>query len=346
MKSLIITIITLTLALTANAQTEPLQFRLILDNGYFSVTNAKTGQRLGGVSLEKWKRIATYTDNRHAALDVTAGVVAGRGSREHTVNPNSPVYTVADYKSGKALAPTGTEERGRYFVIMSDTKVHGRYEAIVLEPRSIARAAPAEMSQGRESDFVKDSTLPSAAVQRPSDISVGSIHDIVHSVELRDGPGETYEKKINQKASDTLRRIWYMSVDSDTTVKVLDVKGEWVQVQVIEPDWLADTHRGWIPVSALKGGKATHKRNGWISHTCFVYSGKNANSKRTGYLSQRSAVHVVDDESGWLELPAWDIAKPVMDLTTNDFLDEAQKKRTMYIEASNFTETPPGNWGR
>jgi hypothetical protein len=336
MKSLIITIIALALALMASAQSQPSEFRVILDNGYFSVTDAKTGQRLGGVSLEKWKRIATYTDNRHAALDVTAGVVAGRGSREHTLNPSSPVYTMADYKSGKALVPTGTEERGRYFVIMSDAKVHGRYEAIVLEgKRSTASAAPAEMSQGGESDFVKDSTLPSAAVQRPSDISVGSTYDILRSVELRDGPGETYEKKVDQKASDAIRRIWYMSVYSDTTVKVLDVKGDWVEI-------VADSYfRGWIPISALKGGKATQKRDGWISHTCFVYLAKDAKSKRIGYLSQRSFVHVADDESGWLKLPEGEL-KPVMDQTTNDFLDEAQMKRTMYIEASNFTETPPG----
>ena len=130
-----IIIITLALALTVSAQSQLSQFRVTLDNGYFSVTNAKTGQWLGGVSLEKWKRIATYTDNRHAALDVTAGVVAGGGSREHTVDPNSPVYTMADYKSGKALLPTGTEERGRYSVIMSDAKVHGRYEAIIVEAK-------------------------------------------------------------------------------------------------------------------------------------------------------------------------------------------------------------------
>ena len=133
MKSSIIIIITLALALTVSAQSQPSQFRVTLDNGYFSVTNAKTGQWLGGVSLEKWKRIATYTDNRHAALDVTAGAVAGGGSREHTVDPNSPVYTMADYKSGKA--PTGTEERGHYFVIMSDAMVHGRYEAIIVEAK-------------------------------------------------------------------------------------------------------------------------------------------------------------------------------------------------------------------
>jgi len=184
-----------------------------------------------------------------------------------------------------------------------------------------------------------------ASAQTQSDITVGSTYDIVRSVELRDGPGPNHDKKINQKASDSMRRIEYMSVDSSTTVTVLDVKGDWAEVQVVEPKSLADTHRGWIPLSALKRGKATHKRDGWIAHTCFVYSAKDSKSKRIGYIQHHAAVSVVDDGSGWLELPTWDI-KPVMDLKTNDFVSEAQMKRPMYIEASNFTETPPGFWGR
>ena len=185
--------------------------------------------------------------------------------------------------------------------------------------------------------------VPSAQTQ--SDVVVDSTYDITRSVELRDGPGENYEKKLNQKASDSTRRIEYLVVDRSTTVKVLDVKGDWAEVQVVEPKWRADTHRGWMPVSALKRGKATSKRNGWISHTCFVYAAKDPKSKRVGYLQQRAAVSVLDDGSGWLELPSWDI-NPVMDPKINDFLSEAEMKRPMYFEAANFTETAPGFWGQ
>ena len=91
-----------------------------------------------------------------------------------------------------------------------------------------------------------------ASAQTPSEIVVGATFDVVRSVELRDGPGEKHEKKINQKASDVLRRLDYMSVDSSTTVKVLELKGDWAEVQIVEPTPLASTHRGWIPVNALK----------------------------------------------------------------------------------------------
>jgi len=180
-----------------------------------------------------------------------------------------------------------------------------------------------------------------ASAQTSPEIVVGATFDVARSVELRDGPGEKHDKKINQKASDVLRRLEYMSVDSSTTVKVLDLKGDWAEVQVVEPTHLTDTHRGWIPVSALKRGKATRKRDGWLTNTCFVYAAKDTKSKRVGYITQGAAVSVVDDGSGWLELPAWGI-NPVKGVETHDFLSDAQMKRSLYIEASKFTETPPG----
>ncbi len=183
--------------------------------------------------------------------------------------------------------------------------------------------------------------LKLTATVPPSEFTVGTTYDILRSVELHDGPGEKYDKKLNQVASDNSRQIEYLSVDPSTTVKVLDLKGDWTEVQVVEPTFFADTHRGWIPASALKSGKATHKRNGWITHTCFVYAQKDAKSKRIGYLSQGAAVNVVDDESGWLELPAWGV-NPVQNSENNKFLlSEGLMKRAMYLEASNFTQTPP-----
>ena len=180
-----------------------------------------------------------------------------------------------------------------------------------------------------------------ASAQTRTDITVGSLYDIVSEVELHDGPGQKYEKKVNQKGSETLHRITYLSVDQSTTVKVLSVKGDWVEIQLVEPTELADTHRGWIPASALKRGKATHKRDGWITQACSVYSAKDPKSKRVGFLRQGSAVNVVDDGSGWLEVSSWGM-NPVMDMKSGELLDETQIKSPMFIERANFTQTPPG----
>ena len=141
-----------------------------------------------------------------------------------------------------------------------------------------------------------------ASAHGQTDITIGSTYDIVRSIDLRDGPGEKHPKKINQKASDVLRRVEYLSVDASTTVKLLDVKGEWAEIQVTEPAFLADTHRGWIPLSAIKRGKATRKLEGWVEHTCLVYAKKDTKSQAIGFLPQRGAVSVVDDGDGWLEI--------------------------------------------
>jgi hypothetical protein len=182
------------------------------------------------------------------------------------------------------------------------------------------------------------------SAQTQSDVTVGSTYDIVRSIDLRDGPGEKYPKKINQKASDVLRRVDYLSVAPSTTVKVLDVKGKWAEIQVTEPAFLADTHRGWIPLAAIKRGKVTRKLEGWVEHTCLVYAKKDTKSQPIGFLPQRAGVSVVDDADGWLEIrtnglaPAQDT---VMDVKTNTLLGKARVKPPMYIEAKNFKELPP-----
>jgi hypothetical protein len=133
MKKITAAITLIALILVASAQTPQgvlARFRVIIDNGYCRVTDARDGQYQGGISIEKRKSMGASTNNRHMALDVTAGVIAGGGSRAHTTDPNSPVVTLAESKD-KNKAVTATEERGHLFVMASDTKAKGHYEAIV-----------------------------------------------------------------------------------------------------------------------------------------------------------------------------------------------------------------------
>ena len=70
-----------------------------------------------------------------------AAVVVGNGSREHSVDPNSPVYTLADREAKKATEATGTFENGLVFVILSDLRTGGRYEAKI-HVSKLEEAAP------------------------------------------------------------------------------------------------------------------------------------------------------------------------------------------------------------
>ena len=62
---------------------------------------------MGRTTFERLGVVTPTQDKlRHVALDVTAAVVAGNGSRERIVNPLHKVYTVADHKKGKAAYAT------------------------------------------------------------------------------------------------------------------------------------------------------------------------------------------------------------------------------------------------
>ena len=87
---------------------------------------------MGRTTFERLGVVTPTQDKlRHVALDVTAAVVVGNGSRERIVNPLHKVYTVTDHKKGKAAYVTMTLEHDVTFVLSSDTQTNGRYEALI-----------------------------------------------------------------------------------------------------------------------------------------------------------------------------------------------------------------------
>ena len=170
----------------------------------------------------------------------------------------------------------------------------------------------------------------------------GREYDITKESELREGPGKNYAKKINQKASDLLETIQYMSVDTSVTIKLLQVKDQWAEVQITQPEHLAGTHRGWIPKEYIQGGANSAKLDGWIQHTCRVYEGKSTTSKVVGFLTPPAAVGVADDGSGWLRV----VHGPIKVEGTDRYLASHDFDAGLYIEAAHFTTTIPGKWSK
>ena len=184
----------------------------------------------------------------------------------------------------------------------------------------------------------RTSDLPSSSPPRSSSPPLKEF-DIVRSCDLRSGPGNEYERKINQKASDKIGEIHYLSLDTSVTVKILQTQGDWLEIQVTQPEFLRDSYRGWVPRDVVKGGAATNKLSGWIRHTCRVYPAPDKSSKPVGYLSPPSSVGVADDGSGWLRL----LQGPVKDEATDEFLDIAFDPG-LYIQKSMFTTELPAKW--
>ena len=110
----------------------PAQLRVSVKKGIITLTDVNSGKVLGRTTFERWGVVAPTQDKlRHVALDVAAAVVAGNGSRARIVNPFHQVYAVADHKKGKAAYVTMTLEHDVAFVLASDTRTNGRYEALI-----------------------------------------------------------------------------------------------------------------------------------------------------------------------------------------------------------------------
>lgn len=60
------------------------------------------------------------------------------------------------------------------------------------------------------------------------------------------------EKVLNHKATNALGETTYCEINRECIVKILDGEDEWVKIQVIDPDWLSDSHVGWVKKSCIE----------------------------------------------------------------------------------------------
>lgn len=66
-------------------------------------------------------------------------------------------------------------------------------------------------------------------------------------IDIRKGPGDKFEKLINEKATAALNETQYAQVDNSVKVVILENNGAWSKIKVVDPEWLSNTHIGWIP---------------------------------------------------------------------------------------------------
>lgn len=90
--------------------------------------------------------------------------------------------------------------------------------------------------------------------QNKNDTSAtNNIYNIIgKNVVVRSGPGENFDKIINKKATEALGETNYCEVDNSFRIIIEETKGEWSKIKVLEPDWLSETHNGWIPTANIQ----------------------------------------------------------------------------------------------
>lgn len=74
------------------------------------------------------------------------------------------------------------------------------------------------------------------------------------NIVIRKGPGDNYDKLINEKASEALKEIQYAQVDYSVKIIINETNGDWSKIRVIDPEWLYYTHIGWIPTKCILKG--------------------------------------------------------------------------------------------
>lgn len=110
--------------------------------------------------------------------------------------------------------------------------------------QSVASQAPSQPSR----------SVPAAC--DASTVVTGKKYNVLGSgINVRKGPGTSFEKIINQKATSILKTAQYISIDDTTTVFEECTKDGWSWIRVIDPDWLKDSHRGWVLSKYLDKGQ-------------------------------------------------------------------------------------------
>ncbi|MCG8096018.1 MAG: hypothetical protein JAZ17_20765 [Candidatus Thiodiazotropha endolucinida] len=99
-----------------------------------------------------------------------------------------------------------------------------------------------------------------------STVITGKKYSVLGSgINVRKGPGTGYDKIINQKATSMLKTTKYISIDDTTTIYEECTKDGWSWIRVVDPDWLQNSHSGWVVSKFIDkgqdigGGKYTRK---------------------------------------------------------------------------------------
>ena len=99
-------------------------------------------------------------------------------------------------------------------------------------------------------------------------------------VVLRAAPNARSEKLINQTATQILKSTEYLTIDNTVTVVEECNQGDWSRVRVTEPDWLRDSHIGWVPSSSLRGQKKDSGGVVQFTEADFVWDKKTSPHKK------------------------------------------------------------------
>lgn len=69
---------------------------------------------------------------------------------------------------------------------------------------------------------------------------------VKENIDLLISPSASSQRLINKKATSVTKDMVYCELDKSCKLTILENKGKYARVKVIEPEWLTDTYIGWV----------------------------------------------------------------------------------------------------
>lgn len=161
---------------------------------------------------------------------------------------------------------------------------------------------------------------------------------------VREGPGKQFNKIVNQKATDILGSLEYIHVDNTCKVLVLETKNGWSKINVIEPDWLRESHIGWIKSKYVYDPNNTQPESNKESNLMFAQT-----SKFNGSQISKAVVNTIMGHS-MSDMKVKKISENLYRVTYFDPPLNRFKgrwiKTLVKINTPNITWKPDEKWGR
>ena len=109
-------------------------------------------------------------------------------------------------------------------------------------------------SSSPQSENIDNTNATSPVVSEPAPPAQKIVGIEGEGIIIHVSPSESSPKLVNRKATEATHKTQYCEVDYSVKIEVLETKGKWSRIIVVEPDWLTATHTGWIPSKYILGG--------------------------------------------------------------------------------------------
>lgn len=117
------------------------------------------------------------------------------------------------------------------------------------QPSEVSVPAQPTVSEA-EQQLIKIPTNDSIT-EKKSPIWGNQTYGLTESSVFYDSPNG--EKIINPASGKYLIGIHYITAGTDCKIQIFEIENEWAKVQVVVPDYLSDTHVGWIKTKTIEG---------------------------------------------------------------------------------------------